>query len=325
MKKHIITLFTVFLSILFVSACGNAAEENKADSNDSGNREANDNNNANEAANVNNHNEDSLADYSDEDIEYARIWLQLGDTQDIEELNVHQIASGTPLNPDDESSLDYPEDVVQLRGESVAQGSITYSSNGDGTITVYHKVPARWDGDNPAGEEVYEKILDDTETVSVDAGENEDVEHLIQKINTEDNSAPTEESEELADYSSDEIEYARVWLEVIGNKDIDHLHVSHQPEGEQVNQYDDDSVDYPEDVIFLSGDAMADGVVTYSGNGDGTIDLYDVPSHWPAAEQLDETMKEYTQDIVDHPETKEVDTRDDDEVKEVVEKVTIED
>src|SRR5699024_11356614 len=60
----------------------------------------------------------------------------------------------------------------------------------------------------------------------------------------------------ISDYSSDEIEYARVWLEVIDNKDIDHLHVTHQPEGEQVNPYDDDSVDYPEDVIFLSGDEI---------------------------------------------------------------------
>lgn len=129
----------------------------------------------------------------------------------------------------------------------------------------------------------------------------------------------------LSDYSDEEIEHARVWLEVIDNKDIDHLYVSHQSKGEDVNINDDDSVGYPEDVISLSGDAMADGVVTYSGNGDGTINLYDVPSHWPAPEQIDESMEEYTQDIIDHPEEVEIDAGDDDEVQEMAEKIEIED
>lgn len=145
-----------------------------------------------------------------------------------------------------------------------------------------------------------------------------------QQENTEENSSYTEESEALSEYSSEEIEYARVWLEVIGNKDIERLDVSHRAKGEAVNQYDEDSVDYPEDVIYLGADVTAKGGAVYSGNGDGTINVYDVPSHWPSAEQIDESMEEYTQDIVDHPEKVEIDSGDDAEVEELIKKLNIE-
>src|SRR5699024_7953434 len=88
-----------------------------------------------------------LSDYSSEEIEYARVWLQLGQNQDIDELNAKQIQAGEPLNPDDDTSLDYPEDVVQLSGSRLVDGTITFSSNGVGIIHVYviHK---RLYGDN---------------------------------------------------------------------------------------------------------------------------------------------------------------------------------
>jgi len=119
------------------------------------------------------------------------------------------------------------------------------------------------------------------------------------KENTEDNPSYTEESEALAEYSSEEIEYARVWLEVIDHKDIKTLNVSHRSKGTPVNQYDDESVNYPERVTYLGADVTAKGGVVYSSNGDGTINLYNVPSHWPSPQQIkskeNQTMKEYTQ------------------------------
>ncbi|API92415.1 hypothetical protein KM914_11270 [Virgibacillus pantothenticus] len=66
-------------------------------------------------------------------MEYARVWLQLGEIKDVDELNVRHIPAGTPLNPDDETSVNYPEDVIQLAGSRLVDGSVTYSSNGDGT------------------------------------------------------------------------------------------------------------------------------------------------------------------------------------------------
>ncbi|WP_289889940.1 hypothetical protein [Virgibacillus pantothenticus] len=47
-------------------------------------------------------------------------------------MNVRHIPAGTPLNPDDETSVNYPEDVIQLVGSRLVDGS-TYSSNVDGT------------------------------------------------------------------------------------------------------------------------------------------------------------------------------------------------
>ncbi len=43
-----------------------------------------------------------LAAYSSEKIEYARVWLQLGPNQEIDELNVRHISAGEPINPNDD-------------------------------------------------------------------------------------------------------------------------------------------------------------------------------------------------------------------------------
>lgn len=85
-----------------------------------------------------------LAAYSSEKIEYARVWLQLGSNQEIDELNVRHISAGKPINPNDNTSASYPEDVIQLAGSRLVDGSVTYHGNGDGTIHVYN-VPLRWD------------------------------------------------------------------------------------------------------------------------------------------------------------------------------------
>ncbi|MGM8216326.1 hypothetical protein ACLIA0_12215 [Bacillaceae bacterium W0354] len=123
----------------------------------------------------------TLAPYSSKEIEYARIWLQLGPNPDIEGLYVQHIPAGQPLNPDDETSASYPEGVIQLSGSRLIDGSITYSGNGDGTINIYN-VPKRWDGNYPAGEEFYKNIINNTELVYVDPGEDEKIIELIKLI-----------------------------------------------------------------------------------------------------------------------------------------------
>ncbi len=126
-------------------------------------------------------NDKQLDQYSSKDIEYARVWLQLGSNQDIDALYVTHILAGTLLNPDDETSISYPEDVIQLAGSRLVDGSVTYSSNEDGTINVY-KVPLRWDVKIPAGEKFYKDIIENTELVYVDPGEDNKVIQLIKKI-----------------------------------------------------------------------------------------------------------------------------------------------
>lgn len=178
---------------------------------------------------------------------------------------------------------------------------------------------------NESNENINNIVGNNNEVNNDSSNNNDEVSEEKSNRAENDNAADAEDSETLAQYSSEEIEYARVWLEVIDNKDIDTLNVWHNSKGEQVNQHDDDSVNYPEDAISLGGDAMADGVVTYSGNGDGTINLYDVPSHWPAAEQMDESMEKYTQEIIDTPDKVEIDPGDDEEIEELIHKINIRD
>ncbi|WP_269774240.1 hypothetical protein [Bacillus siamensis] len=122
------------------------------------------------------------ADYSPLQIEYARVWLQLGENQQIDELNVRRIPAGALVNPDDRTSARYPKDVTQLAGSRLVDGSITYSSNGDGTIQVYN-VPLRWespkDTDEGVMKEVTEEMIRHTKKVYVDTGDNEKIRRLI--------------------------------------------------------------------------------------------------------------------------------------------------
>ena len=127
---------------------------------------------------VENQDTETLAHFSNEEIEYARIWLQLGPNQEIDKLYIKHIPAGTDLNPDDKTSAGYPEDVIQLSGSRLVDGSITYSGNGDGTINVYN-VPLRWDGVYPAGEQFYIDIIQNTKLEYVDPGDDEAVIELI--------------------------------------------------------------------------------------------------------------------------------------------------
>lgn len=167
------------------------------------------------------------------------------------------------------------------------------------------------------------KKEDSGEEASEEAQAEEPVDSVdLEDATSQDQSNSTEDP--LSAYPSEEIEYARVWLQVIGNKDVGELNVRQIPEGNKLNPYDDNSVGYPEDVIVLSGKAMADGIVTYSGNGDGTINVYDVPSHWPSSEQIEEPMKDYTKEIVEDTEQLSVGTGEDDEVIGLIGKLNIE-
>ncbi|XPD22924.1 hypothetical protein ABN702_17995 [Bacillus haimaensis] len=133
-----------------------------------------------------------LSGYTPKQIEYARVWLLLGPNQEIDELNAHLIPAGTPINPNDDTSANYPEDVIQLAGSRLVDGSVTYSGNGDGTINVYN-VPLRWETNVPDDldenymKKLTESIIENTELVYVDPGDDEKITELIklQKVQGE--------------------------------------------------------------------------------------------------------------------------------------------
>lgn len=136
--------------------------------------------------------DDPLAEYSSEEIEYARVWLQLGPNQQIDGLYIRHIPAGTTLEPDHFPIVSYPEDVVQLSGSRIVDGSVTYSSNGDGTINVYNvPLPGRWYGGSPTPpegldedtmREELEDIINNTELVYINPGNDDAVKKIIELI-----------------------------------------------------------------------------------------------------------------------------------------------
>ncbi|MBM7605302.1 hypothetical protein JOC75_003325 [Metabacillus crassostreae] len=133
-----------------------------------------------------------------------------------------------------------------------------------------------------------------------------------------------EEKETLSQYSSEQIEYARVWLQLGPNQEIDELNVRRIPAGEPVNIYDETSANYPSDVVTLEGSRSVDGSVTYSGNGDGTINVYNVPSHWASPAQVEENfMKDYTEDIINNTKLVYVDPGDNEKIIELIKMINI--
>lgn len=82
------------------------------------------------------------------------------------------------------TSTTYPEDVIQLAGSRLVDGVVTYSGNGNGTVNLYN-VPLRWDGVYPAGEEFYNELIENTELVTIEVGEDEEVIRLIELLKME--------------------------------------------------------------------------------------------------------------------------------------------
>lgn len=128
-----------------------------------------------------NNKDNALSEYSSEEIEYARVWLGLGTNKEPDELNVRHISAGEPINPDDSTSVSYPENVIQLAGSRLVDGSVTYSNYGDGTIKVYN-VPLRWDGNYPAGEKFYKNIIENAKIVRIDPGDDNKIIKLINEL-----------------------------------------------------------------------------------------------------------------------------------------------
>ncbi|EPH95653.1 hypothetical protein D920_02286 [Enterococcus faecalis 13-SD-W-01] len=129
-----------------------------------------------------------LSNYTDDQIEYARIWLQLGANQALDTLYIQRIPAGTPIVPSIPESAVFPEDVIQLSGGRRVDGSVTYGSNHNGTIDVYN-VPINlyWESYTQNGTPDAEtlkieaqKVLNSTKLVSVDVGDSVQVKRLIQ-------------------------------------------------------------------------------------------------------------------------------------------------
>lgn len=105
-------------------------------------------------------------------------------------------------------------------------------------------------------------------------------------------------------YTDAQVEAARVWAYVIKSVPTE-LSINEKSAGTKI-YFGGLGVDYPKDVRQLFTPISAEGHVTYASNGDGTVTIYPVPSHWQqSADELnsEEFMTQFTQGILDHAET----------------------
>lgn len=131
----------------------------------------------------------NLVNYSDDEIEYARVWLEIRSTGALNddagfELNVRTIKKGEPINPFHEGTVNWPFDVTVLSGKFSYQSTIAYRSNHDGSVTTY-PLPSHWhyteeeQNDTEFIKKMSQEILDDFTIVPTSPGDPETIERLI--------------------------------------------------------------------------------------------------------------------------------------------------
>ncbi|WP_394217732.1 hypothetical protein [Halobacillus trueperi] len=129
---------------------------------------------------------------------------------------------------------------------------------------------------------------------------------------------------DLAPYTSNEIEVARVWYQLAPNQQIDKMYVRKISAGSLVNPNYEESAVYPEDVIQLEGTRLVDGAVTYSGNGDGTVNVYNVPARWNeklVGEVDKEEIKKVTKKVIENPKHVKIELVSNEEIVELIKKI----
>ena len=136
-------------------------------------------------------NKSYLNNFSSEKIEYARVWYQListkNDLKGIRNVYVTKIPKGSKVNPQAQDSAVYKEDVVKLEAPMKAGGSVTYSSNGDGSINVYNNIPYKWESPQNSDYSQMDKITrqaieDNVETIYIKPHDNKTVAKLASKV-----------------------------------------------------------------------------------------------------------------------------------------------
>ena len=230
MKKIILPILIVSLSVILVSCNNNDSEhhndnnssdtntsenkdneasneidektntsdsEDNSESSNKQNKEQNDNkkqeknNDSNKKQQSTDKNKSYLNNFNSKEIEYARVWYQListrNDLKGIKNVYVTEIPKGSKVNPQAKNSAIYKEKVVKLEAPMRAGGSVTYSSNGDGTINVYNNIPYKWENSQNSDYSQMNKITkkaieENIETVYIKPYDNKTVAKLASKI-----------------------------------------------------------------------------------------------------------------------------------------------
>ena len=132
---------------------------NKQNKKQSDNKNQEKNTNSNVSHQYTNNNKSYLNNFSSEKIEYARVWYQLISTKN----------------------------DLKLEAPMKAGGSVTYSSNGDGTINVYNSIPYKWkspqNSDYSQMDKITKKAIENNvETIYIKPYDNKTVAKLANKV-----------------------------------------------------------------------------------------------------------------------------------------------
>lgn len=169
----------------------NAEGNNKQNKEQNDNKNQEKNNDSNENQQSTDKNKSYLNNFNSKEIEYARVWYQListrNDLKGIRDVYVTEIPKGSKVNPKAQNSAVYKENVVKLEAPMRAGGSITYSSNGDGTINVYNNVPYKWESSQTSDYSQMDKVTrkaieDNIETIYIKPHDNKTVANLASKL-----------------------------------------------------------------------------------------------------------------------------------------------
>lgn len=169
----------------------NTESSKKQNKEQNDNKKQQKNNDSNENQQSTDKNKSYLNDFNSEEIEYARVWYQListrNDLKGIRDVYVTEIPKGSKVNPKAQNSAVYKENVVKLEAPMRAGGSITYSSNGDGTINVYNNVPYKWESSQTSDYSQMDKVTrkaieDNIETIYIKPHDNKTVANLASKV-----------------------------------------------------------------------------------------------------------------------------------------------
>lgn len=169
----------------------NTESSNKQNKEQNDNKKQEKNNDSNENQQSTDKKKSYLNNFNSEEIEYARVWYQListrNDLKGIRDVYVTEIPKGSKVNPQAQNSAVYKENVVKLEAPMRAGGSITYSSNGDGTINVYNNIPYKWESSQTSDYSQMDKVTrkaieDNIETIYIKPHDNKQVAKLANKI-----------------------------------------------------------------------------------------------------------------------------------------------
>lgn len=157
--------------------------------------------------------------------------------------------------------------------------------------------------------------------------DNRKVANIANKIEYGDPMPSNNEDTSNVDTNSNEY-YAKVWLTALpsyrdsGDSEMD-AELEHQNiEGDLLNPYNEENtVKYPKGVQRLAGTPTAAGQVVYKNNGDGTISIYDVPSHFHDERWLedDDYSQRKSEDIINNPKVVKLYNASNDEIEQTVE------